>query len=128
MIIKKQTIQKLTVRKSGESAAIVIPTLKNRMTKAQVFTHLAEMTNLTKKQVTQVFEALSDLARTHLKKSSVREFIIPGLAKCVVKRKAAITAREGINPFTGEPITFKAKPARDIIKIRPLKRLKEMIE
>ena len=128
MVTKKQATQKLTVRKSGKSGAIRVHTLKNRMTKAQIFTHLAEMTNLTKKQVTQIFEVLSDLARTHLKESSVGEFIIPGLAKCIVKRKAAIKARKGINPFTGKPMTFKAKPARNVVKIRPLKRLKEMVE
>ena len=67
-MVIKHTTQKLTVRTSGTSGAIAVPALKNRMTKAQVFTHLAEITKLAKKQVTQVFEALSDLVRTRLKK------------------------------------------------------------
>ncbi|WP_304986121.1 HU family DNA-binding protein [Coxiella-like endosymbiont] len=125
MITKKQTSRK---SKSGKSRTTRISTVKNRMTKTQVFAHVAEITDLTKRQVTRVFEALADLAQAHLKKGGVGEFVIPGLAKCVVKRKAATKARKGINPFTGEPMTFKAKPARNVIKIRPLKRLKEMVE
>ncbi|AKQ33820.1 DNA-binding protein [Coxiella-like endosymbiont of Rhipicephalus sanguineus] len=125
MVIKKQTSRK---SKSGKSRTTRISTVKNRMTKTQVFAHVAEITDLTKRQVTRVFEALADLAQAHLKKGGVGEFVIPGLAKCVVKRKAATKARKGINPFTGEPMTFKAKPARNVVKIRPLKRLKEMVE
>ncbi|MFW0028108.1 MAG: HU family DNA-binding protein [Coxiella endosymbiont of Dermacentor nuttalli] len=128
MVTKKQTSRKLTVKKSGKSGITRISTIKNRMTKTQVFSHLAEITDLTKRQVTYVFEALADLAQAHLRKGGVGEFVIPGLAKCIVKRKAATKARTGINPFTGESMTFKAKPARNIIKIRPLKRLKEMVE
>ena len=125
MVIKKQTSRK---SKSGKSRTTRISTVKNRMTKTQVFAHVAEITDLTKRQVIRVFEALADLAQAHLKKGGVGEFVIPGLAKCVVKRKAATKARKGINPFTGEPMTFKAKPARNVVKIRPLKRLKEMVE
>ena len=128
MVTKKKNSRKSTARKSGKSKVIRIATIKNRMTKTQVFAHLAEMTDLTKRQVTHAFEALANLAQAHLKKGGVGEFVIPGLAKCVIKRKAATKARTGINPFTGEPMTFKDKPARNIIKIRPLKRLKEMVE
>ena len=128
MVTKKQTSLKSTARKYRKSRVIRVSTIKNRMTKTQVFAHLAEMTDLTKRQVTHAFEALADLAQAHLKKGGVGEFVIPGLAKCVVKRKAATKARTGINPFTGESMTFKAKPARNIIKVRPLKRLKEMVE
>ena len=64
----------------------------------------------------------------HLRKGAAGEFTIPGLMKCVVKRKPATKARKGINPFTGEEIMFKAKPARNVVKVRPLKKLKEMAE
>lgn len=124
MVTKKQTSRK---SKSGKSKPR-IPTIKNRMTKSQIFSHVSEITDLTKREVIRVFEALADLALAHLKKGGVGEFVIPGLVKFVVKRKAATKARKGINPFTGEPMTFKAKPARNVVKIRPLKRLKEMVE
>ncbi|PMB54314.1 HU family DNA-binding protein [Coxiella endosymbiont of Rhipicephalus microplus] len=125
MVIKKQTSRK---PKSGKFRTTRISSVKNRMTKTQVFTHIAEITDLSKRQVTRVFEVLADLAQAHLKKGGVGEFVIPGLAKCIVKRKAATKARKGINPFTGEAMTFKAKPARNVVKIRPLKRLKEIVE
>jgi nucleoid DNA-binding protein len=54
-------------------------------------------------------------------------FTIPGLCKIVVQRKPATKERQGINPFTGEETTFKAKPARNVIKVRPLKNLKDMV-
>ena len=54
-------------------------------------------------------------------------FTIPGLCKIVVQRKPATKERQGINPFTGEKTTFKAKPARNVVKVRPLKTLKDMV-
>ena len=75
-----------------------------------------------------IFEALSDLTHAHLKKRGAGEFVAPGLCKCSVKRKPATKTCKEIDPFTGEPMTFKAKPARNVVKIRPLKRLKEMLE
>jgi len=47
--------------------------------------------------------------------------------KLTVVRKPATKARKGINPFTGEETMFKAKPARNVVKIRPLKNLKDMV-
>lgn len=128
MPAKKKTSQIQLMKKKGKSPTSKIITIKERMTKSQILTHLAETTDLTKKQVSQVFEALTDLTHGHLKRGGVGEFVIPGLAKCTVKRKPASKARQGINPFTGEAMTFKAKPARNIVKVRPLKRLKEMVK
>ena len=61
-----------------------------------------------------------------MKKSSAGEFTVPGLMKLIVKSKPAKKARKGINPFTGEEMTFKAKPAQRVVKVRTLKKLKEM--
>ena len=52
---------------------------------------------------------------------------LPGLMKIEVKRKPATKARKGINPFTGQETMFKAKPARNVVKIRPLKKVKDMV-
>jgi len=67
------------------------------------------------------------LIARHLKKGGAGQFTIPGLMKWEVKRKPAKKARRGINPFTGEEMMFKAKPARNVVKVRPLKKLKEMV-
>ena len=54
-------------------------------------------------------------------------FNVPGLMKIKVVRKPATKARKGINPFTGEETMFKAKPARNVVKVTPLKALKDMV-
>ncbi|HMI00513.1 MAG TPA: HU family DNA-binding protein, partial [Bradyrhizobium sp.] len=52
---------------------------------------------------------------------------VPGFAKFVVIKKAATKARKGVNPFNGEPMTFKAKPARKIVRARPVKAAKDAV-
>jgi nucleoid DNA-binding protein len=54
-------------------------------------------------------------------------FLVPGFAKFVVIKKPATKARKGTNPFTGEPMTFKAKPARKIVRARPVKAAKDAV-
>jgi hypothetical protein len=73
-----------------------------------------------------VFDGLSSVIGKQIKKGGPGMFVIPGLAKIIVKRMPAVPARKGINPFTKEPTTFKAKPARNVVKIRPMKALKDM--
>lgn len=97
-------------------------------TKSQIYSYISEVTELSRKEVADVFAALNNLAMRHLHKKGAGEFTLPGLAKCVVKHKPATKARKGTNPFTGEEMMFKAKPARNVVKIRPLKKLKEMAE
>ena len=95
-------------------------------TKTEVFANVAEATGLTKKDVSKVFDALSDEITKALSRDP-NTFTIPGLCKIVVQHKPATEEREGTNPFTGEPTIFKAKPARNVVKIRPLKKLKDMV-
>lgn len=97
------------------------------MTKTEVLASLAESTELTKKQVSEVLDALSGLIGQNLGKKGPGVFNVPGLMKIKVVRKPATKARKGINPFTGEETMFKAKPARNVVKIMPLKNLKEMV-
>ena len=70
-----------------------------------------------------VIEAVAAIGHKELKKSGA--FVVPGLAKFIVVKKPATKARQGINPFTKEPTTFKAKPARKIVRARPVKAVKE---
>lgn len=103
-----------------------ITAVKEAMTKSTIMNEIAENTGLSKKQVSSVFEELAVLVERHVKKRAVGKFTLPGLMKIEVKRKPATKARKGINPFTGEETVFKAKPARNVVKIRPLKKLKDM--
>jgi len=99
-----------------------------RLTKAQVITHIAEATDLDKKSVNAVFEALSELIRKQLGARGPGEFVIPGLLKLRAVKKPATKDRPGINPFTKEPITIKGKPASKKIKATALKQLKDLIQ
>ena len=96
------------------------------MTKTAITEEIAGNTGLTKKQVSSVFDELGVLIERHIKKGAAGQFSLPGLMKIEVRRKPATKARKGINPFTGEETVFKAKPARNVVKIRPLKKLKDM--
>lgn len=102
--------------------------VKKPYTKAQVFAAIAEDTGLTKKDVGAVLESLANHMHRHLKKRAAGTFTLPGLAKFTVATKKATKARKGRNPFTGEDIMIAAKPARRMVRVRPLKGLKDMAE
>ncbi|HZL36639.1 MAG TPA: HU family DNA-binding protein [Tepidisphaeraceae bacterium] len=95
-------------------------------TKSEILTKIAESTDLSRKQVASVFDALSNEIEGAVGKKGPGVFAVPGLLKITVIQKPATKARKGINPFTKEEQMFKAKPARKVIKVRPLKALKDM--
>ena len=97
------------------------------MTKSEIFGSIADSTDLTRKDVAAVFEALSGLIGKNLGRRGPGVFSVPGLMKIRVVRKPATKARKGINPFTGEEAVFKAKPARNVVKVTALKALKDMV-
>ena len=97
------------------------------MSKSEVVSGIADTTGLTKKQVSSVFEALTGQIKKSLGRSGPGAYVVPGLMKLVVVRKPATEARKGVNPFTGQETMFKAKPARNVVKIRSLKNLKDMV-
>ena len=97
------------------------------MTKSEIVGGIADKTGLTKKDINAVFEAMAGQIKKSLGRSGAGTYTVPGLMKLVVQRKPATKARKGINPFTGEETMFKAKPARNVVKIRPLKNLKDMV-
>lgn len=97
-------------------------------TKSEIYSILSEDTGLTKKQVSAVFDSLGGIIKKDLGgRNAPGVFTIPGLTKIKVEKKPATKARKGVNPFTGEPTVFKAKPARKVVKVRPLKALKDMV-
>jgi nucleoid DNA-binding protein len=94
--------------------------------KSEIITAIAENTELSRKQVNAVFAALAAQIENAVGKKGPGVFALPGLVKIKVVHKPATKARKGINPFTKEECMFKAKPARNVIKVRPLKALKDM--
>jgi len=100
---------------------------KKPMTKTEITNAIAEATGLSKKDVGNVFAELAAVIGKNVGKRGPGVFSIPGLMKIKVVRKPATKARKGINPFTKEETMFKAKPARNVVKILPLKGLKDMV-
>ncbi len=101
--------------------------VKKPPTKSEIFNAIAEEANLTRKQVSSVFNALGGLIAKELKPRGSGLFNMAGLCKIKIVKKSATKARKGINPFTGEETIFKAKPARKVVKVLPLKGLKDMV-
>ena len=97
------------------------------MNKSEIVSGIADETGLSKKQVSSVFEAMTGQIKKSVGRKGPGAYIVPGLMKIMVVRKPAVKARKGINPFTKEETIFKAKPARNVVKIRPLKNLKDMV-
>ena len=98
--------------------------LDKSLTKAQMVTEVAAKADLTKVQAAAAFAAISEVIAAELKAG--RAVTVPGLVKITLQHKPATAARPGRNPFTGEAITVKAKPARKVVKVRAIKALKEM--
>ena len=114
---KKATAKKKTTAKVA----------KKPTTKSESLTYIAEKTGLTKREVGDVFDALATLMKRDLGRRGPGVYTVPGLMKAKVVRKPATRARKGVNPFTGEEMMFKAKPARNIVKVLPLKGMKDMV-
>ncbi len=103
-------------------------TTKKPPTKTQILNSIAEETDLTKKQVQAVLDALAGLIEKEIgKKGGSGQFTIPGLCKIVVQHKPALPRRQVRNPGTGEMVWAAPKPARKVVKVRPLKGLKDMV-
>ena len=97
------------------------------MTKSEILSGIAESTGLSKNDVNSVFEAMAGQIKKSLGQGGSGAYTIHGLMKLIVVRKPATEERMGINPFTKEETMFKAKPACNVVKIRPLKNLKDMV-
>jgi nucleoid DNA-binding protein len=101
---------------------------KKPPTKSEIYAKIVDDTGLTRKDVAAVFESLNGQIKQNLGGRNAPEtFTIPGLMKLRVVKKPARPARQGVNPFTGEQMMFKAKPASKVVKISPLKGLKDMV-
>jgi len=113
--------------KAAESKPAEKAAAPRAATKAEIYTSLAEKSGLSKKEVATVFTALTELISKELGKKGPGLFVVPGLLKLKVVRKPATKAKQGVNPFTQQPMTIKAKPARNVVKAVPMKALKELV-
>ncbi|HWV52788.1 HU family DNA-binding protein [Pseudorhodoplanes sp.] len=96
-----------------------------KMSKTQLIEAIAEASQVAKNDVKSVLEHLTEVGYKELREAG--EFTIPGFAKFSVVNKPATEARMGVNPFTKEPMEFKAKPASKTVKASPLKVAKDAV-
>ena len=96
-----------------------------KMSKTQLIDAISESSSIAKNDVKSVIEQMAVIGYKELNESG--EFTIPGFAKFSVVKKPATEARTGINPFTKEPMEFKAKPASKTVKAQPLKVAKDAV-
>lgn len=127
--VAKKTTTKKTTKKTtaARTAAPKITSAVKARTKSEIYSTISEHVGVTKKEVAAVFDTMTAMMAADLKKGKAEQFNVPGLMKVVVQRKPATKARKAINPFTGEPTIFKAKPARNVVKVRPMKGLKDLV-
>jgi nucleoid DNA-binding protein len=127
---KKAVKKKVAKRKATKKSAPAknVKAISSAYTKSQLYVHIAEDTGLARKDVAKVFESLGDVIEGHIKSRGAGEFKVPGLLKIKVNKKPATKARKNVpNPFRpGEFMDVKAKPARKVVKVLPLKALKDM--
>jgi nucleoid DNA-binding protein len=109
-----------------KAPAAPVKPIAERQNKSQMLAQISEATEVPKKQVQAVLDELTNIIEGHIKKKGAGEFVLPGLLKITTVKKPATKARKGINPFTKEEVMFKAKPASTSVKVRALKKLKEM--
>ena len=99
--------------------------MATQLSKSQLIERISTSTEMSKRDVKNVMDSLVDVGHKELKKNGI--FLVPGFAKFVVVKKPATKARKGTNPFTGEDVMFKAKPARKIVRARPVKAAKDAV-
>jgi nucleoid DNA-binding protein len=127
---KKAAKKKVTAGRATKQAAAKpskISAASKARSQGEVFRTCAEHAGIQRSQVASVFQTMGAMIKADLSKGGSGVFKVPGLMRITVKRKPATPARQGINPFTKEPTTFKAKPARNVVRIRPLSGLKGMV-
>lgn len=110
----------------AKAPKIAANTSNKARSKGDIYGTLAASADLTRKQVSHLFDNLAEMIKLDLKKGP-GIFTVPGLMKIKVIRKPATKARKGVNPFTGQEMMFKAKPARNVVKVLALKNLKSMV-
>lgn len=113
---------------TSEKKTPKLTAIREPFTKTRLYAAIAEDTGLSRKDVAAVFEALARYMHRHLKKRAAGTFTLPGLAKFTIGIRKATKERRGINPLNGQETVFAARPATRVVKIRPLKAVKDMAQ
>ena len=127
-VVKKKAVRRVVKKAAAPAPAKKIKAINSAYTKTQLYAHIVEDTGLTRMDVAKVFDSLNDVIEGHIKARGAGEFKVPGLLKIKVNKKPATKARKNVpNPFRpGEFMDVSAKPARKVVKVLPLKALKDM--
>lgn len=125
---RKTTAKKAPAKKAAAPTLPAVKAFKEPLKGQNLFKKIVELTDISLKDVKRVFEALEYCMACSLKKKSCAEFTLPKIAKFVIRVRPARPKGKGTNPFTGEPMIIKARPAARIVKARVLKRVKDMAE
>ena len=116
-----------TVSKLDLTKPVKVGAARKPRSKSEVFGTIAQHVGIHRRDVAGVFHVMGSLIKADLAKSGPGVFKVPSLMRITVKRKPATKERQGINPFTKEQVMFKAKPARNVVRVRPLQALKAMV-
>ena len=125
---RKSSVKKKPAKVTAKVTTKKLASVKDPLTKSGIIKALMDMNGHAKKDVSALLEGISTLIELHVKSRGPGKFTLPGLLKITVVKKPARPARKGINPFTGEEVMFKAKPAHKVVKIKALRALKEMVD
>ena len=126
--MKRKSPNGKTAKMAVKKVPAKMPMIKEPLSKGGVIKTITDVTCVSKKDVVAVIECLAQVIEKHVKNGGPGVFVMPGLMKISVVKKPARSARKGVNPFTGEEIMIKAKPAYKTVKIKALKKLKEMVD
>jgi nucleoid DNA-binding protein len=121
----KKSARKPAKQPARKAAPKAPQSIKSVLTKSALVAHLADAAKVAAKDVRALLAALEETIRASINKKGPRTFVLPGVLKITAVAVPAKPARKGTNPFTGEPTTFKAKPATVKVKVRPMKKLKD---
>ena len=117
---------KKAAAKAAPKAAAKPSPVKERWSKTQILNEISERVEISRKHVSAVMAELEGIIARHIGKTGPGEFVLPGLFKINTVKKPAQKARKGIDPFTKQERVFAAKPASVKVKVRPLKKLKDL--
>lgn len=132
MAVKKSKMKRKSAKPAAKTASkkmapTKMPSIKDPLSKSGMIKTITDVTCLAKKDVVSVLDCFHQIIEKHVKSGGPGMFVMPGMMKISVVKKPARPARKGVNPFTGEEIMIKARPAYKAVKIKALKKLKEMV-
>ncbi|MEM9243612.1 MAG: HU family DNA-binding protein [Pseudomonadota bacterium] len=123
----KAAVKRTTVKKKTTAAVKKLPAISKPYTKSQIVAHMSDAAGITRNQAATALTAFCDVVEASIKPRSCGKFTLSGVLTVGIKVRPKRPARKGINPFTGEMTTFKAKPAKKVVKIRALKGLQDVV-